>query len=96
MLLMQLGELCVCELTHAIAANQPHVSRHLAQLKAFKLITDRRDGLWVYYRINPELPDWVQNILNETWMGNKSSQPFTHDREILEQMPNRPSAPKCA
>ena len=51
MLLVGEGELCVCELTHALGLSQPHVSRHLAQLRELGLVRDRREGTWVYYRI---------------------------------------------
>ena len=56
LLLLAHEELCVCELTHAIGAAQPNISRHLAQLREAGLVNDRREGLWIHYRINPELP----------------------------------------
>ncbi len=48
-------ELCVCELMKAIDEIQPKVSRHLAQLRRCDLLVDRRQGQWVFYRINPAL-----------------------------------------
>lgn len=57
-------ELCVCELTCALDESQPKISRHLAQLRTCGLLTDRRQGQWVYYRLHPELPDWVHGVLN--------------------------------
>jgi DNA-binding transcriptional ArsR family regulator len=51
LLLLRHGALCVCELTYATGAVQPHVSRYLAQLREQGLVADRR-GLWVYYRIH--------------------------------------------
>ena len=57
MLIENEGELCVCELTEALAESQPKVSRHLAQLRQCELLLDRKQGQWVYYRINPTLPD---------------------------------------
>lgn len=96
MLLMRHGELCVCELTHAIGAAQPHVSRHLAQLRELGLIVDRREGLWIHYSINADLPPWIGNLLKETHDGVGGRSPFKDDRQLLAQMPNRPGAPKCA
>jgi len=96
MLLMRHEELCVCELTHATGASQPHVSRHLGQLRELGLVSDRRAGLWVYYRIHPGLPDWAQHVLQETAAGVQSLSPFADDAQALEQMPNRRSAPRCA
>ncbi|MCP4199047.1 MAG: metalloregulator ArsR/SmtB family transcription factor [Proteobacteria bacterium] len=95
-LLMQHDELCVCELTHAIGAAQPHISRHLAQLRELGLIVDRREGLWIHYRINPTLPTWVKNVLENTAAGIRKASPYKDDADILGEMPNRPGAPKCA
>jgi len=66
MLIQQEGELCVCELMEALQESQPKISRHLAQLRKFNLLSDRRQGQWVFYRINPSLPNWAADILNTT------------------------------
>ncbi len=66
MLLSRQSELCVCELTHALGLSQPHISRHLAQLREAGLVSDRREGVWVYYRINRELPAWALQVLEQT------------------------------
>ncbi|MES9940247.1 MAG: metalloregulator ArsR/SmtB family transcription factor [Candidatus Thiodiazotropha sp. 6PLUC2] len=95
-LLLQHEELCVCELTHAIGAAQPHISRHLAQLREAGVILDRRDGLWIHYRINPDLPSWVMGVLSETLHGIKQEPPFKQDADTLAVMPNRPGSPRCA
>jgi ArsR family transcriptional regulator len=56
-------ELCVCELTHALDEIQPKISRHLAQLRTNRILTDRRQGQWVYYRLHPDLPMWAVKTL---------------------------------
>jgi ArsR family transcriptional regulator len=96
LLLLHHEELCVCELTHAVAAAQPHVSRHLAQLRELGLVSDRRDGLWIYYRLHPELPEWVSEVLHSTAQGVAGHPPYASDRATLARMPNRPGAPRCA
>ncbi|GAB3312431.1 metalloregulator ArsR/SmtB family transcription factor [Haliea atlantica] len=60
------GELCVCELMAALELPQPHVSRHLAQLRKSGVLADRRQGQWVYYRLHPHLPDWMREVLGLT------------------------------
>jgi ArsR family transcriptional regulator len=60
------GELCVCELMAALELPQPHVSRHLAQLRKSGVLADRRQGQWVYYRLHPQLPDWMREVLSLT------------------------------
>jgi ArsR family transcriptional regulator, arsenate/arsenite/antimonite-responsive transcriptional repressor len=48
------GERCVCELTDALDAAQSRLSFHLRVLKEAGLVTDRREGRWMYYTLNPE------------------------------------------
>ena len=52
-LLME-GEQCVCDLTDALKTGQSRLSFHLRALKDAGLVTDRRDGRWVYYALAPE------------------------------------------
>ncbi|WOH38259.1 metalloregulator ArsR/SmtB family transcription factor [Thalassotalea fonticola] len=63
-------ELCVCELMVALEDSQPKISRHLAQLKKSGILVDRKQSQWVYYRINPHLPDWAKQIINQTSSAN--------------------------
>jgi len=71
LLIQQEGELCVCELMAALLDSQPKVSRHLAQLRKCDLLQDRRQGQWVFYRINPALPGWAQEVLALTVASNQ-------------------------
>ncbi|MGB5735503.1 MAG: metalloregulator ArsR/SmtB family transcription factor, partial [Thiohalocapsa sp.] len=96
LLLSRHAELCVCELTHALGASQPHISRHLAQLRELAIVTDRREGLWVYYSVNPVLPSWARGVLEETASGTADSSPFAEDEAALTAMVKRPSAARCA
>jgi len=48
------GELCVCDLMAVLQMPQSTVSRHLAVLKNAGWVTDRRQGLWMYYRLADE------------------------------------------
>ena len=70
LLIAREGELCVCELVCALNDSQPKISRHLAQLRGCGLLLDRRQGQWVYYRLNPELPEWVRAVLQTTLKAN--------------------------
>ena len=55
-LLFHREELCVCDFMEVLHITQSKASRHLRILYGAGLVTDRRDGLWVYYRLRP-LPD---------------------------------------
>ncbi len=63
LLIARQSELCVCELTAALDESQPKISRHLAQLRGCGLLEDERRGQWVYYRLHPDLPAWVTEML---------------------------------
>lgn len=55
-LLLSAGELCVCDLTATLQLPQSTVSRHLAYLKGAGWVTDRREGVWIYYSIATDNP----------------------------------------
>ena len=70
MLIKAEEELCVCELMQALQESQPKVSRHLAQLRKTGLLLDKRQGQWIFYRINPNLPAWALRVIDETCSAN--------------------------
>ena len=44
-------DLCVCEIMAVLDMPQGKISRHLSVLKQYGLLTDRRDGVWIYYAL---------------------------------------------
>ena len=97
LLLMQReGELCVCELVHALGVIQPKVSRHLAVLRDFGVVTDRRSGQWIYYQIDPDLPVWARQVIEAIVNEAAPREPFANDLAVLREMPDRPDAARCA
>lgn len=63
-------ELCVCELIAALDLSQPKISRHLAQLKRTGIVSDRRQGQWVFYRLNAALENWARVAIEQTLTDN--------------------------
>ena len=88
LLIKQEAELCVCELTAALQQSQPKVSRHLAQLRQCNLLLDRRQGLWIFYCVNPALPSWCRAVLEDTLAAN--TQYLAQNTEQLARMGDRP------
>lgn len=95
LLLRSEGKLCVCELTQALDLSQPKISRHLAQLRLCGLLTDTRQGQWVYYELNHRLPQWAVEMLNTAVAATKSEDRYRQDYERLEMMNNRPKDTCC-
>jgi ArsR family transcriptional regulator len=46
------GERCVCEIIELVDTEQSNTSQHLAQLKKMGIISSRKDGLKVIYKVN--------------------------------------------
>lgn len=95
MVIQSEGEVCVCELTHALRESQPKISRHLAYLRDADVVRARREGTWMHYRLDPGLPSWAVDILAETHRQLRGTNPFKADLNRLFQMSNRPDR-ECA
>jgi ArsR family transcriptional regulator len=94
LLIQQEGELCVCELVSALKLSQPKISRHLAQLRECGLLKDRRQGQWVYYKINPDLPNWALDVLSIS--GTENAKFIATEYKLLNAMNDRPqSSAQC-
>ena len=90
-LLQREGELCVCELYYALDMPQPKVSRHLSVMREADLLQVRREGTWVFYRLDSQIPAWCDRILaqmNDVWRANPA---HGQDAAKLADMSNRPA-----
>ncbi len=67
------GEQCVCDLTDALGAAQSRLSFHLKTLKEAGIVSDRREGRWVYYSLNPEAIGEL--IAFAEWLNTRSRAP---------------------
>lgn len=59
------GEQCVCELTDALKTGQSRLSFHLRVLKEAGLIRDRPEGRWMYYSLNREGLENLEDFVGE-------------------------------
>jgi ArsR family transcriptional regulator len=48
------GERCVCELVSQLEISQPLLSHHLKTLRSAGLVFGRRQGRWMYYRLEAD------------------------------------------
>ena len=71
--MLEPGELCVCQITAILGLAPATVSKHLSLLKMAGLLSQRKEGRWVFYRLsshdnNPYAPPvlgLMQNILDD-------------------------------
>lgn len=90
LLLLDQEELSVAELAAITQLAQPRVSTHLAKLKEAGLVTDRRDGVFVYYRIATAIADPSLEDLWDILRRNSEDPLIQQDLERIAQvMSNR-------
>ncbi len=59
-------EVCVCFFVEVLGESQPKISRHLAYLRKCGLVSARREGKWMHYKINPPENENLKAVLDET------------------------------
>ena len=89
LMLVDREELSVAELSAITQLAQPRVSTHLAKLKDAKLVNDRREGVFVYYRMARNIPDTSLNALWEL-LRTRTDDPLL--QQDLERVPHVLSA----
>jgi ArsR family transcriptional regulator len=69
------GERCVCELTDALQTGQSRLSFHLKVLKAAGLVHDRPEGRWIYYIINSDAVEELEDLVASLKTARKTVRP---------------------
>lgn len=86
---LRTGEQCVCHMEAVLGLRQAHISQHLMVLREAGLVTDRRDGWNIYYRVaQPEI--WAVVDATRHMLGQAALEPAQ-----AQPLPNCP-CPKCS
>jgi ArsR family transcriptional regulator len=85
--LLSRGETCVCDIQAALRIPQPKTSRHLAYLRNAGLVSDRRDGLWVHYKLATPADPVVRSVLAEVGHALGHLDTTARDRRRLNEEP---------
>jgi len=93
LLLLDKGEQCVCNLYGPLNISQPKASRHLAVMREAGLVLARREGVWMHYRLNPQMPLWCYRILEAMRDGcpELSSDPREQGCSLAAPLANEPT-----
>jgi ArsR family transcriptional regulator, arsenate/arsenite/antimonite-responsive transcriptional repressor len=91
--LLRDGEVCVCFFAGTLGTHNPKISRHLAYLKRAGLVTARRDGKWMHYRLKRPSNLQAAEIFDATLKMLAADKSMSKDRERLEKACCAPSAP---
>ena len=91
--LMRDGEVCVCFFAETLGTNNPKISRHLSYLKRASLVTVRRDGKWMHYRLNEPTNKQAAEVFSATMKMLNDDPQMNADREKLVDVCCLPTAP---
>ncbi|NOR19217.1 MAG: metalloregulator ArsR/SmtB family transcription factor [Xanthomonadales bacterium] len=86
LMLVDREELSVAELSAITQLAQPRVSTHLAKLKEAGLVNDRREGVFVYYRMARNITDSSLNALWELLRANTDDPVIQQDIDRVPQI----------
>ena len=86
-------EVCVCYFVEILKTNQPKISRHLAYLRRAGIVTARREGIWMHYRISTPKDENAARVLVDVrqWLANDPA--MQQDRTRLERICCAPQLP---
>lgn len=81
-LLLERGELCVCDIVNSLELSQSVVSRHLAYLRNSGLVNTRREGVWIYYQLI-ENCEFISGLLESFRVTGGAAVALKYDLERL-------------
>lgn len=61
--LLQVKELCVCEIVDVLKTSQPNISQHMRKLRDGGLVKETRRGQWVYYSLDIADKPYIADVL---------------------------------
>ncbi|HVB35354.1 MAG TPA: metalloregulator ArsR/SmtB family transcription factor [Patescibacteria group bacterium] len=83
--LMSGQEICVCYLVEVLRTSQPKISRHLARLRQAGIVTARREGKWMHYRVAGAKNPAVARLLEQLELLFAEDAQMGHDKLRLGQ-----------
>ena len=88
------SEVCVCFFVAILRVSQPKISRHLAYLRRAGIVTSRREGKWMHYRLAEPPDEHAARIFREVRASLAEHPEFQRDREKLMQVCCAPNLPE--
>lgn len=90
--LMDRREVCVCYFVAILGQSQPKISRHLAYLRRAGIVSARREGKWMHYRIVVPKHVGAARILSQTLAVLRDDKAMRADQTRLDKACCTPQA----
>jgi ArsR family transcriptional regulator len=88
------GPLCVCQMTVVVRLASSTVSEHLAELRKAGLVTERKEGRWVEYRLSDSL--LREGLLDPVWPALEEDRQARADAVIVKELRRVPVEELCS
>jgi DNA-binding transcriptional ArsR family regulator len=91
--MLRTGELCVCQITEVLKLAPSTVSAHLRELKLAGLVTERKEGRWVYFDLSNDesTRSWIEAAL-----GDLATDPqLAADARLVDELRRLPVEDLC-
>lgn len=82
--ILRSGPLCVCQMTVVVKLAASTVSEHLSELRRAGLITERKEGRWVEYRLSDAALD--DGVLDAVWPALTSDPDAKADAVLVKEL----------
>ena len=79
-------ELCVCFFVEVLKTNQPKIWRHLAYLRRAGVVSARREGKWMHYRVTEPPHEHAARIFREVRVWLREEPEMLRDRARLAKV----------
>jgi ArsR family transcriptional regulator len=83
-------EMCVCYFVEALQMSQPKISRHLAYLRRYGIVTTRRDHRWIHYQLQLPRDPGAARLLRDTLAVLSNDPQMERDRLRLSTVCSAP------
>ena len=87
------SEVCVCFFVVILKISQPKISRHLAYMRRAGIVTSRREGKWMHYRLAEPPDQHAARIFREVRASLAEHPEFQLDRKKLAAVCCAPNLP---
>jgi ArsR family transcriptional regulator, arsenate/arsenite/antimonite-responsive transcriptional repressor len=87
------GPLCVCQMTVVVKLAASTVSEHLSELRKAGLISERKEGRWVEYRLSDSA--LRERLLDSVWPALEGDREANADAVLVKELRRVPLEELC-
>jgi DNA-binding transcriptional ArsR family regulator len=92
--MLRSGELCLCQITEVLSLASSTVSLHVKELKRAGLVSERKDGRWVYFSLSND--EHARRWLDTALAAVDGDPQLARDLDLIAEIRRLPLADLCS